>query len=141
VTARLIIPNQLRAQILEEARDALPLECCGLIEGTHDGQAIRVHALHAVSNIATAPDRFEIDPAEQFRLVRELRGTGRAIVGCYHSHPNGRAEPSRRDLECAVEDGFIWLIAALNADAVSLRAFVSQQEGFDEISLSQASQC
>jgi proteasome lid subunit RPN8/RPN11 len=105
----------------------------------NDGQAIRVHALHATDNIATATDRFEIDPREQFRLAHELRGTGHEIVGCYHSHPNGRAEPSRHDLECAVEDGFVWLIAALNADAVSLRAFISRQAGFEEIPLSQTS--
>ena len=134
----IILPDDLCARICEEARHAFPRECCGLIEGMHDGQAIRVHALHATNNIATAPDRFEIDPADQFRLAHELRGTGRAIVGCYHSHPNGRAEPSGRDLECAVEDGFIWLIAALNTDAVSLRAFVSRPAGFDEVSFSQA---
>ena len=141
MTARLILPAGLRAQILEEARAALPRECCGLVEGMHDGHAICVQALHATNNLATAPDRFEIDPAEQFRLARELRGTGREIVGCYHSHPNGRPEPSKRDLECVTENGFIWLIAALDTGAVSLRAFVSRQEGFDEISLSQASQC
>ena len=57
---------------------------------------------------------------------------GHEIVGCYHSHPNGRPEPSKRDLEYATEDGFIWLIAALDAGAVSLRAPVSRQAGFDE---------
>ena len=135
----MILPDRLCARICEEARNALPRECCGLIEGMHDGREIRVHALHATDNIATAPDRFEIDPQEQFRLVRELRGTGHEIVGCYHSHPNGRAEPSRHDLECATEDGFVWLIAALDTDEISLRAFVSWQSGFDEISLSRAS--
>ena len=45
-------------------------------------------------NLADTPDRFEIDPAEQIKLMRALRGAGREIIGCYHSHPNGSAEPS-----------------------------------------------
>jgi proteasome lid subunit RPN8/RPN11 len=133
--AALFLPNDLRAQILREARAAFPKECCGLVEGTHNGDAIRVEALHATRNLATRDDRFEIDPAEQFRLMRVLRGTGRAIVGCYHSHPNGRATPSEHDL--GFEAGFVWLIAALGgaADETALAAFVIENNAFAPLAL------
>jgi proteasome lid subunit RPN8/RPN11 len=138
--AALILPGAIRAQLFDEARAAFPRECCGLIEGVRDGDAIRVCVLHATKNLATTPDRFEIDPIEQFRLMRALRGTDREIVGCYHSHPNGRAEPSKHDLEYAVEEGFVWLIAALDAAAKDVvpAAFVYANKAFAQLALTLA---
>jgi proteasome lid subunit RPN8/RPN11 len=101
------LPAALRARIAEEARAAAPRECCGLIEGVRGGEVIRATALHPARNLARDDDRFEIDPAGQFRLLRE----GRVVVGCYHSHPGGRAEPSPRDAEGAGEVGFVWVVA------------------------------
>jgi proteasome lid subunit RPN8/RPN11 len=119
--AALVLPISLQEQIAQEARAEFPHECCGLIEGERDGDTFQATTLHPACNLATENDRFEIDPAEQFRLMRKLRGTGRDIIGCYHSHPNGKAEPSARDGES--EDGFLWLIAALDdAGTVSLSA-------------------
>lgn len=123
--ARLVLPDALRTQFAAEARAAFPRECCGLIEGVREGDAARALKLHPARNLASEPDRFEIDPAAQFALLRALRGTERAVIGCYHSHPNGKAEPSPRDREGAGEEGFVWLIVALAAaDASpSLAAF------------------
>jgi len=109
------LPLPLQEQLREEALRAFPRECCGLIEGAIDRSTARVTALHPVPNVAQEIDRFEIDPAVHIALLRNLRGTGRAIVGCYHSHPNGRAEPSERDRESAIESGFLWLICAVKS--------------------------
>lgn len=115
----------MRAQIEGEARAALPGECCGLIEGRRDGGGGRVVAVavHPARNIGGGDDRFEIDPADHIRMLRAARARGTEIVGCYHSHPNGRAEPSARDLAGAAEEGFVWVIAASRLDQVHLRAF------------------
>ena len=121
----------LRAQVAAEARAAFPRECCGLIEGVRDGGMLRATALHPTANLAGAPDRFEIDPREQFRLMRE----GRDIVGCYHSHPDGAAEPSPRDAEYAFAGDFVWLIAGA---ADSLAAFVWDGAEFARLALNEA---
>jgi desampylase len=127
----LVLPVPLRRQILDEARAALPREACGLIEGVRDGGEIRATAIHPVANLAGEPDRFELDPAEHIALLRELRGSGRQIVGCYHSHPGGRAEPSARDRAGAFEDGFLWLIAAVDARGEGeLNAFLAKEGDF-----------
>lgn len=118
----MILEPALRERIMAQARAAHPRECCGLLEG--DGG--RITAVHPARNLARAADRFEIDPAEQFRLMRE----GARIVGCYHSHPNGAAAPSPRDAEGAGEAGFLWLIAA-----EELRAFVWDGARFRAIEL------
>jgi proteasome lid subunit RPN8/RPN11 len=127
MTAALFLAAVLREQLEREARAAFPRECCGLIEGRREGDAIRAVALHPTRNLSAGDDSFEIDPAGHIALTRALRGTGRQIVGCYHSHPNGRAEPSGRDWEGAGEEDFVWLIAALrDAGSVpSLGAFMA----------------
>jgi proteasome lid subunit RPN8/RPN11 len=120
----LALPAALRKQLEREAKAAFPRECCGLIEGQKDsltlsqiprfsrgkGEAV---ALHPTPNLARGPGRFEIDPASHIALLRELRGTAREIIGCYHSHPNGHPEPSPRDVAGAAETDFLWLIAAV----------------------------
>lgn len=114
----LILPAPLLERLRAEARAAFPAECCGLLEGVREeGGAVRVLAVHCAANLAFDPTQgFEIDPAAHFRLLRGLRGSGREVVGCYHSHPNGRNTPSERDRQsgnqpgCA--DGFVWVIIA-----------------------------
>jgi proteasome lid subunit RPN8/RPN11 len=69
-----------------------------------------VAALHPASNLSSQTDRFEIDPRDQFAAQKSARLRGRAIIGCYHSHPNGSAQPSAADRAGAVEEGFVWLI-------------------------------
>ena len=108
-----ILPAELRAQFAAEARAAFPHECCGLIEGVRVGGSVRALALRPTANFSEDPDSFEIDPTAHLRLMRELRGSGREIVGCYHSHPCGAPLPSGRDRERDGSEGFVWLIGAL----------------------------
>jgi proteasome lid subunit RPN8/RPN11 len=108
---KLILPARLAAAIAEAARAAAPRECCGLLEGTREGETMRVTALHPARNLAPARDRFEIDPGDHFAAMRAARGKGRMIVGCYHSHPGDKAMPSETDRAGGSEEDFLWLIA------------------------------
>ena len=114
-----ILPPDLRDQFAAEARAAFPHECCGLIEGVRVGGSVRALALRPTANFSEDPDSFEIDPTAHLRLMRDLRGSGREIVGCYHSHPCGAPLPSGRDRERDGSEGFVWLIAALPAAAAT----------------------
>ena len=135
MAASLILPAPLRAQIEEEGRAAFPRECCGLIEGRRDGNAIHAVALHPARNLASDTDRFEIDPADHFKALRAARANGTEIAGCYHSHPNGSHQLSARDREGAVEDGFVWLICALNPSDVRIAAFIRENSRFGALDL------
>ena len=132
---RVILSGAQRAKIEREARAALPRECCGLIEGRVDGDALHVIALHATRNVAEREDRFEIDPKEQFALLRRLRGTETGIVGCYHSHPNGRQDASAQDHVGGGEVGYVWLILALVGGQSVLAAFVCEGDHLRRIAL------
>lgn len=133
----LILPEDLRAGLAALARTAFPEECCGLIEGRIEGATARILQLHPTRNLGEAPDRFEVDPAAHIRLLRALRGSGRAVIGCFHSHPNGRAEPSVTDLAGAGEEGFVWLIQPLTAQGEGpASGFVYEARGFRALSIS-----
>ena len=132
---KLILPARVHARIVEASRLAYPSECCGLIEGVREEASVRAIAAHATRNIAEGDDRFEIDPAEHIAILVSLRHGGTEIVGCYHSHPNGKCEPSARDMEAAFGDNFLWLIGALGSDGrdVTLRAFELRATGQREV--------
>src|SRR6266851_3450598 len=103
-----VLPDTLHEQLIAEARAAFPIECCGLIEGAATPEGWRATALHGSKNLATDPvQAFLIDPQVHFGLLRGLRGTDRAIIGCYHSHPFGTGAPSERDRTEAIDDGFV----------------------------------
>jgi proteasome lid subunit RPN8/RPN11 len=122
----LLLPAELRAELASAAQRSFPNECCGLIEGVDTAQGWRALKLHEAGNLADDPEAaFLVDPQVQFDLLRSLRNTERRIIGCFHSHPNGRPEPSARDRQEAAEDGFLWLIASLDKGGeVGLKAFV-----------------
>jgi proteasome lid subunit RPN8/RPN11 len=138
IETRLILDGECHAEIVRAAKAAFPRECCGLIEGVRDGEAVRVTAVHPTVNLALDDNSFAIDPVEQFRLLRAARAEGRFMVGCYHSHPSGRAVPSPRDAERAQETGFVWLIAALAGPdgPCDLAGFLWQADGFHKLVLS-----
>lgn len=132
---RLILDAQTAQMARREARNALPAECCGLIEGETQGEDLRVIAFHPSRNLAREPGRFEIDPKVQFKLMRALRGTDRAVVGCYHSHPNGKPEPSLHDEHGGGEKGFVWLIVALRDGEEAFSAHICEGTYFRAISI------
>jgi proteasome lid subunit RPN8/RPN11 len=100
--------------IRDAAAAAYPEECCGLLVGWRDNDGVvHVNRIVASGNVAASPrDAFEVDAQVRFDVTRAVRGTNEAIVGHYHSHPDGPAVPSARDLAQAYEPDLIWLIVA-----------------------------
>ena len=91
----IVLPASVRAAILQHARAERPLECCGLLVGTPE----RIDETVATANVDPHPSRFRVDPEAHIDLNRRLRGTGRTVIGAYHSHPSTSAEPSSRDVD------------------------------------------
>jgi proteasome lid subunit RPN8/RPN11 len=134
---RLILPQLLRARIEEEAHAAFPRECCGLIEGERSEGVATAVALHPARNVAGANDRFEIHPEDHFAALKAARAQNRALIGCYHSHPNGSSVPSTTDHAGAGEENFLWLIAAIPRidGPAALAAFAYCAGGFVSVDL------
>ena len=120
-----VVLSPRHAEALQAAaREAYPNECCGLLLGEGDGAVVVTEVVPA-ANVAENPRAaFAIDPQAQFDLLRAMRGRERRVIGHYHSHPDGRANPSPRDLAMAYDPGTVWLVMAASAkDASMPRAF------------------
>jgi proteasome lid subunit RPN8/RPN11/predicted GIY-YIG superfamily endonuclease len=95
--------------MLTHAEQSAPQEACGLLLG--EGE--RITQARPAANIAPDPVRhFEIDPQALVDAHRAARSGGPQVVGYYHSHPAGPAEPSTTDRAQASRDGRVWAIVA-----------------------------
>ena len=121
------LTSGIAATLLAEATRAHPHECCGLLLG----EGARLLEVRPAANVHAAPERqFEIDPAALIAAHRAARAGGLQVLGYYHSHPNGLAQPSATDRAQASGDGRIWAIVA--GDQVSW--WRDGREGFEVLS-------
>ena len=102
------ISRALHAELLALAAAQPGHEVCGLLFGT----AERIKGIEPCINVSMQSETsFEIDPLALIAAHKRERAGGVKIIGCYHSHPNGVANPSERDSASAVSDA-IWVIIA-----------------------------
>ena len=105
-------------RIAEAAEAAYPRECCGLLSGRlHPNGDIEVVRVHPSANLGKRPGRFEIDPRLWVDLARALGKGPTKVVGLYHSHPDGPAQPSAVDLEAAWGEELVWVIVGVAGGA------------------------
>ena len=79
-------------------------------------------------NAAPGTARYRLDPREHIAVRRMLRSCSPAlaIIGVYHSHPDGVAEPSSTDVAEAHYSDWSYVIVGLRGRAV-VRAFQIRQ--------------
>jgi proteasome lid subunit RPN8/RPN11 len=120
------LPAQLRRALLDHAARAAPAECCGFIVGTPR----RTVAAVPMDNIAQSRTRFRIADEAHIALRRTLRH-GRpplAILGVYHSHPDGAAWPSPSDVREANYPEWLYIIVGLSGAGPPIRCFRIRNE-------------
>lgn len=59
-------------------------------------------------NARPGPASYEMDPVEQFRVMKNIRREGLALAGIFHSHPVSTAFPSGIDVERAYWPGTLF---------------------------------
>jgi len=127
------IAQDLIDEIVAHSRDDLPNECCGLIGG-NDGE---MTSIHRARNAAATWLRYEVHPADQFRIMERIEESGEDLVGIYHSHTKSEAYPSQTDINLA--DGWpdpLYLICSLeHPDDPVVRAFAIRDGAVEEVEL------
>jgi len=121
VTAFIRIESPILPKVSAHVLQDPARECCGLLAG-REGAITRIFpATNVAANPATS---YEIAPEELFRLMREIRAASLELLGIYHSHPNGKNEPSPRDIDCAYYPDVAYFIVSPLPDAPQpVRAF------------------
>jgi proteasome lid subunit RPN8/RPN11 len=116
--------------MLSHARAAWPEECCGLLLGG----AARVLRVCRARNDSDQPGRrYLVAPEDHFAAIRAGRAEGLDVVGAYHSHPRGPAEPSETDR--AEADGTDWLHVIVVPATGTVRAWRLDGGNFREVRL------
>ena len=122
---QVILTTDQKSLIRKAAEKNYPRECCGLLIGRGE-KIIEVSDVVLTRNMAEEDHLFLIDPQVQLAWLQKLRGTDQRIVGNYHSHPNGRAEPSEIDISFSLEAGQVWLIVVLQDGRMQeIKAYIS----------------
>ena len=90
-------------EIKQIAQKTYPHECCGVMVGSIENGVKTVTELIPAENQRTdsPANRYLITPDLLNELEKKLKGTDRAIVGFFHSHPDVPARPSTYDQDHA----------------------------------------
>lgn len=91
------LAKELFQQIVKHCVKELPDEACGILAG----KGVSIEKACEMVNAEKSPENFIMDPAEQLKVMKELRNLGLEMVGIYHSHVASEAYPSARDIELA----------------------------------------
>jgi proteasome lid subunit RPN8/RPN11 len=154
----LLLPDSIRDEIVAHASEGAPEEVCGVLAGArgtekrqveensveensseepsaeeNSSEVRRVEAHHPAENVAETPQtRYEIDPREQLELLEAVEAAGREVVGFYHSHPRGPAQPSATDAAQATWPDRSYVIVALDGgDEASVGSWRWTGEAFE----------
>lgn len=106
--------------MVRAARDAAPLEACGLLAG----RDCHITQFYSLTNADTSSVHYSMIPEEQFAAVKDIRKLGLQMLAIWHSHPDTLAQVSQEDVRLAYTPGVVYVILSLaQPDGPKLRGF------------------
>lgn len=126
--------------IIGHCRAGLPNESCGMLGG-RDGRVTKVYPM---KNAKPGPDYYEMDPEEQFRVMKDMRESGLELVALFHSHPTGHAYPSSVDVQQAYwpgtdlpnyPDAVYLIVSFMDRSNPAARGFTIEQGNVTEVAI------
>ncbi len=120
----MIIQRDVYDQIVSEAYQENPLECCGYLAG--EGETI-IRAYPMV-NMDKSRIHYSFNPEQQFKVVKEIRQLKLKVLAVYHSHPETPARPSEEDIKLAYDPDISHVNISLAGEKTDVRSFRIQDE-------------
>jgi proteasome lid subunit RPN8/RPN11 len=127
----LSIAQDLIQEMVDHVQQSLPEEACGLLAG----QAGQVKKVIPITNQAHSPVRFFMEPVELCQALTWIDEAAYALIGIYHSHPNGPSEPSQTDIKQFLYPGTATVILSFSSEGWNVYAFNITPDGYDTIKL------
>ena len=128
----LLVSRSIEKIVVDACVAAYPDEGCGLLIGPlpeefdRSGRYVRVDEARALPNAwneSAKSNRYLIDPRVLAKIEDEMAGTGRGVVGFFHSHPDAPAWPSPFDLSMAWPCLSYWILRLDEGKVVDSRSW------------------
>jgi [CysO sulfur-carrier protein]-S-L-cysteine hydrolase len=133
-TTILTLTSNQRDIMIAHALQEAPNECCGLLLG----RCGTIERVVAMTSDRPGPDAYYMNPEQQIGVFTGMEERGEELLGIYHSHPKGSAQPSSADLQLAFHPEAAYIIISLeDTVAPELRAFRIHGGTYEEIVLQQ----
>lgn len=104
----LSIPDKEYSKIKTHVLAVFPQEACGLMAGL----GCEISDIIPITNRLHSPTAYFMDPGDLFAGFKKIDSFGLELVGIYHSHPTGQAEPSLKDKTEAISPDIVYVILA-----------------------------
>ena len=124
------IPNIIYEQMVAQVKAEAPIEACGILAGSDN----RVEKLYKMTNAEKRNNHFMMEPAEQFKVVKDIRSAGLEMLAIYHSHPATPTRPSDEDIRLALTPDVTYVIVSLeNGDHPAVKGFLMENGSIIEV--------
>lgn len=119
-----------------DARARSSVEACGILIGKREGSDFEVVDVVEASNTANSSTKFEINPEELYRAIKNAEEKGLEVIGFYHSHLGYGAGPSAVDLDrMKLFSDLVWLICDISDEGAKFKAFMIQGKKLVELDI------
>jgi proteasome lid subunit RPN8/RPN11 len=111
----LILNENIKQQLQEDAFRTFPDECCGFFFGNEQGEERKITEILVVENAKSGDKRrrFEITAKDYLNAELYAEKKSLTLLGIYHSHPNHPSIPSEHD-RIAAQPFFSYIIISVN---------------------------
>lgn len=123
----LMIDRQVYDDMLRAARNAAPLEACGIFAG----KGRYATKFYELTNADKSPYHCSMIPEEQFAAVKDMRKEGLKIIGIWHSHPATPPRMSQEDVRLAYTPDVTYVILSLMGEQPSIAGY-RMNEGVEQ---------
>ncbi len=116
--------------MLKQAEAEAPIEACGILAGSDS----KVEKLYKMTNTDKRGDHFMMEPAEQFKVAKDIRSAGLKMLAIYHSHPATPARLSQEDLRLSLTPDVTYVIVSLqDSNCPAVKGFLINEGNITEV--------
>jgi len=117
----LVLPANLRYEIMAWCIKCLPEEGCGLLIG--DIEQATVKDVYLSANAAKSAKLYSIDGRDYLRADRQAEAEKSEIMGVFHSHTHTDPYPSATDVELAPDPNWHYVLVSLRHEVPIMRSY------------------
>lgn len=118
--------EEIKNDLIRQAKKEYPNECCGVLLGTRSGQDKLVIRQIAACNQADQGAKnvhFKMSPLELLHIEQLARTEQLEIIGFYHSHPDCAADASAEDMRYMIPGLSYPILSIVSGDLAEIKSY------------------